>query len=559
MKLSELQIKHFGCIGDDGITVRIDDIIVLIGKNNVGKTTILRAYEAFSGTGAALSLDSFYRNDTSVPVEIVGVFTDISDEDKASIGEKWIYTSDGKDVVKCRWIWKDANVKGEKSSWDNESGEWKPKGVGGWDGIITSCIPMPLLISPFEDTAKMEKQIIDLLTESLNDKIDLLKVSQRVDEIVNEVKADVSKELNDTTNRLQDNLNAVFPGCSISVEPQVGRIDLNKVIADGTHLKISHGDENLYPLSCHGSGLQRAFLWSAIEALADSGKMKSGSRSTTIDSHRQKILLVEEPESFLHPPAVRAARDALYKIAELQNWQVMITTHSPVLVDVSKPHTTIVRVDGVQHGTKIFSTDEANFEEDDRARLRMIRSCHPTVNEFFFADRVILVEGDTEEAVFSEFAPVGVAILNCRGKANIPMFEGILNHFGVPYVVIHDLDRPKAIRKNSYVRNSAWSINMRILSEAKKSVGSHVIVNVPDFEGQYFGYLRNGDKPYNAICELRKAENASVLRELDSIINGDLEDIGNRLICVEEQYTQIGMEYCEKEGIEQSREWDFTG
>ena len=29
---------------------------------------------------------------------------------------------------------------------------------------------------------------------------------------------------------------------------------------------------------------------------------------------------------------------------------------------------------------------------------------------------------------------------------------------------------------------------------------------MPDFEFQYFKYLQKGDKPYNAICELRNVE-----------------------------------------------------
>ena len=117
--------------------------------------------------------------------------------------------------------------------------------------------------------------------------------------------------------------------------------------------------------------MQRAFLWSAIEALADSGKMKNG--RAVIKNGVSKILLVEEPESFLHPPAIRLAREALYKLAKLENWQVMITTHSPIFIDVSKPHTTITRVeknDG--SATNVFSTDKANFSDDERERLQMI-------------------------------------------------------------------------------------------------------------------------------------------------------------------------------------------
>ena len=51
MKLRELIIKNYGCIGENELRVVIDDIIVLIGPNNVGKTTVLNAYESFAGAG----------------------------------------------------------------------------------------------------------------------------------------------------------------------------------------------------------------------------------------------------------------------------------------------------------------------------------------------------------------------------------------------------------------------------------------------------------------------------------------------------------------------------
>lgn len=228
-------------------------------------------------------------------------------------------------------------------------------------------------------------------------------------------------------------------------------------------------------------------MWSAIEALSDTGKVKNG--RAVIKNEEPKILLVEEPESFLHPPAIRSAREALYKIAELDNWQVMLTSHSPIFIDVSKPHTTIIRVEKCESATKIFSTEKANFSEDERERLQMIRNCHPTINEFFFANKVILVEGDTEQAVFTQVKKEDVTILNCRGKANIPMFEKILNHFGMRYVVVHDLDSPKAKRKDIFIKNPMWTINEKIIEEARRGKNNKIIVNVPDFEGQFFGYL----------------------------------------------------------------------
>lgn len=562
MKLSELQIRHFGCIGDELITIKIDNIVVLIGPNNVGKTTILKAYEAFSSSGAPLSIDNFYQRNSTKPVEIIGIFNDISEDDKKQIGKtKWLYEENGKELIKYKWVWSAPNQSGEKFSWDDEVGEWVPGGMGGWDNKIKSCIPTPLKINPFDNPDQLEKQTIELLTNAIKtntnkDKSKIAQLTNEINELANDIKEEVSEELNKTTSKLQDNLRRIFPDHTIDIEAQAGKLDLDKIVAGGTHLRVANADGQYYPLANQGSGLQRTFLWSAIEALADSGKMKNG--RTSIKNEEQKILLVEEPESFLHPPAIRDAREALYKIAELPNWQVMLTTHSPVFIDVSKPHTTIVRVDRKQNTTKTFSTEDANFAGDERERLKMIHNCHPTVNEFFFAHKIILVEGDTEEIVLSQFKDEATTVLNCHGKANIPMFAKILNHFGINYTVIHDLDSPKTERDNKLIKNAAWTINESILSEARNKTGNTVIVNVPDFEVQFFGHLQKGDKPYSAICELQDQKNKQAQEELKSIACGTLDMVQNRIIDKAPDYKRLGVAYCKDHDIKQEGKWDFS-
>lgn len=561
MKLSELQIQHFGCIGDNAIKVKIDNIVVLIGPNNVGKTTIVRAYEAFASSGAALGIDKFYQGNSDKPVEIVGIFNDISEDDKKQIGKKWLYEDDGEELTKYKWVWSTPNQAGEKFSWNNEDKEWVSGGMGGWDSKIKSCIPTPLKVDPFDSPDQLEKQTIELLTSAIKtnttkDQSRLNKLTSDINQLASDIKEEISEELNKTTSRLKENLSRIFPNHDIDIEPQAGKIDLDKIVAGGTHLRVASSDGQYYPLANQGSGLQRAFLWSAIEALADSGKMKSG--RTSVKDKEQKILLVEEPESFLHPPAVRAAREALYKIAELSNWQVMITTHSPIFIDVSKPHTTIVRVDKTQDTTKTFSTEKADFTDDERERLKMIHNCHPTVNEFFFADKIILVEGDTEEIVLSQFKDEATTVLNCHGKANVPMFEKILNHFGINYIVVHDLDSPKAKRDDKFIKNAAWTINEAILSEAQNKAGNTVIVNVPDFEIQFFGHLQTGDKPYSAVRELQNPKNNQVQEELKSIACGNLEAVHDRIIDEASDYGRLGAIYCENHGIKQEGKWDFS-
>ena len=561
MKLIELQIKNFGCIDENGITIKIDDIVVLIGLNNVGKTTSIRAYEMFANSGTILKIDDFYQNNENNPVEIAGVFGEITNEDKQQIGEKWIYkNNDKQDVIKYKWRWEKSGVKGEKYSWYDKEGKWEKGGMGGWDSKIASCIPVPLKISPFDDSIQLENKIVELLTSAVkenvkNDQSKVAKLLDQVNDLANEVKKQIAEELNKTTSRLQKNLNEVFPEHNVDIAPQADKIEVDKILATGTHLNVAGNDGKYYPLANQGSGLQRAFLWSAIEALADTGKMKSG--RSTIESEKPKMLLVEEPESFLHPPAVRLAREALYKIAELDNWQVMITTHSPIFIDVSKPHTTIIRVEKNEGATKIFSTEKAQFSDKERERLQMIRNCHPTINEFFFANKVILVEGDTEQVTFSQVKEERVTIINCRGKANIPMFEKILNHFGVEYIAVHDLDTPKSKRDGKFIKNSMWTINEKIIEEANKGLNGKVIVNIPDFERQFFGYLQSGDKPYNAILELQKEERRNVRDELEKIANGSLSEKYEREITNVSDYKKLGIDYCNENDVPMTEIWEF--
>ena len=561
MKLIELQIKNFGCIDENGITIKIDDIVVLIGPNNVGKTTSIRAYEMFANSGTILKIDDFYQNNENNPVEIAGVFGEITNEDKQQIGEKWIYkNSDKQDVIKYKWRWEKSGVKGEKYSWCDKEGKWEKGGMGGWDSKIASCIPVPLKISPFDDSIQLENKIVELLTSAVkenvkNDQSKVAKLLDQVNDLANEVKKQIAEELNKTTSRLQKNLNEVFPEHNVDIAPQADKIEVDKILATGTHLNVAGNDGKYYPLANQGSGLQRAFLWSAIEALADTGKMKSG--RSTIESEKPKMLLVEEPESFLHPPAVRLAREALYKIAELDNWQVMITTHSPIFIDVSKPHTTIIRVEKNEGATKIFSTEKAQFSDKERERLQMIRNCHPTINEFFFANKLILVEGDTEQVTFSQVKEERVTIINCRGKANIPMFEKILNHFGVEYIAVHDLDTPKSKRNGKFIKNSMWTINEKIIEEANKGLNGKVIVNIPDFERQFFGYLQSGDKPYNAILELQKEERRNVRDELEKIANGSLSEKYEREITNVSDYKKLGIDYCNENDVPMTEIWEF--
>ena len=61
-RLVKLTIKNFRCIGATPVSIDLDDIVVLVGPNNVGKSSVLKAYEVIMSEGSTaghLSIDDF--------------------------------------------------------------------------------------------------------------------------------------------------------------------------------------------------------------------------------------------------------------------------------------------------------------------------------------------------------------------------------------------------------------------------------------------------------------------------------------------------------------------
>ena len=574
MKLAGLTIRNFGCIDENGVDILIDDIVVLIGPNNAGKSTVLGAYEAFASSGASLDISKFHGENPDKPVEIIGVFTQLSDEDKEKVG-KWIHTDDNYgQCIRYRWLWTTPNQSGQKFSWDATAGEYVLNGVGGWDSIIASCIPVPLRVTPHDTSQDLEAKITDILTSAAKtglkkDTGRLADVMRALTRLTEEFGKEVEEEVQKACKQISERLRSVFPGLGVEFQPSLGKFDAEKAIGAGSHIRISAETGTSIPLTQQGTGVQRAFLWSALGTLAEMGHMEKKSR--TVSAGRPRILLIDEPESFLHPPSVRAAREALYAVAGVDGWQVMATTHSPVFIDVSKPHTSIVRIGRDSgSGSRVFSTERSTFDVEERTRLQMIRACHPTVNEFFFADHVVLVEGETEHAVlsilFDRYADQlrkHYHVVNCMGKANIPLFARILNQFQTPYTVIHDSDSPKVKRQEKWQKSGMWTVNTSIMTALKErpknAPPSFAIAHVPDFEGYYFGERLEDDKPAHALMQLARedfdtADELRALREFPlALANGTHPGLYTEMA----ELTERVRAWAEETGVAPAEQWAF--
>ena len=83
MILSSLQIKNLRGIED--VSINLKDFTTLIGQNNSGKSSILRAIQLFCN-GLSPDFEEFRNSQTDLPIESIGVFEDLQNwERKTSI------------------------------------------------------------------------------------------------------------------------------------------------------------------------------------------------------------------------------------------------------------------------------------------------------------------------------------------------------------------------------------------------------------------------------------------------------------------------------------------
>lgn len=541
MKLEKLTITNFrGLKGDQNIIdFSKSNIIFLIGQNNVGKSTYLRAYEFFVNPKQTAAIEDFFNHSESNPITIEGRFIkepeDDNDPDFVGKGksadptwmEKWV---DSNGYIRIRKTWKFKNNSFQKETFSPSEDKWVSNGFGGMDSIFTKYAPKPIAINAMEDESTLEEKVNKLIQDDFIKKI-REDQADLCSEIVDKIKELQEKILgSEKIAQLNEDLNINFKKVFSDLELRIAaNNDENIKLEDAFKKNHTISVQNNYSTRNdsflrNGHGIIRQALFNFLTFLKEN---QEGAR-------KEFLILFEEPELFLHPKIAYKLRESLYELAENSPYQILCATHSPLMIDISKPHSSLIRTVKKEDETTLtyqLDTDIYTKNEELKQRVQMINRFNPHICEVFYADKVILVEGDTETIVYRDllkrfYPKEEIFVLNTGSKNNISFFQNILTEFRIPHCIIHDMDT----KLNSIgANNSAWTLNGKIwdLVERANSVEPGLArryVHNSNFETAHKYILSGGkDKPLRAYTfasriQDRKKDIPDCLKWLDDYV-----------------------------------------
>lgn len=410
MKLVKLTINNFrGLKGENNvIDFTNSNIIFLIGQNNVGKSTYLRAYEYFTNPKTIAAIEDFYNHTTETPIIIEGWFVkeanDENNDDFQGTGKtkdpdwanKWV-GADG--LIKIKKIWGNIGSGFEKYTFSPEKNDWIPNGFGGIDTLFTKYAPQPITISAMEDQASLEEKVNKLIQDDFIKKAketypeDYSELIQKVKDFQSKITG--SESVENLNAELNKHFQQVFAELTLKIQASKDEnIKIEDAFKKNHFVIVERKDaQRKETFLQNGHGVIRQALFNFLAFLKKDAET----------NRKQYIILFEEPEVFLHPKIAFKLRESLYELAEKSPYQILCSTHSPLMIDISKPHSSLIRVvkdDDETTATYQVGDDIFGRDEEQKERVQMInKNQNTTDNEKIILEIIDNGQGMTKDII----------------------------------------------------------------------------------------------------------------------------------------------------------------
>ncbi len=250
-----------------------------------------------------------------------------------------------------------------------------------------------------EQSERRDSALGKLLARTVRAKVNF---STTVDALVAEAREGYQKMLDDNESALQDVSQALQKRLSEWAHPEATlRLEWQQdpsraVRVDLPIAGIIAGESGFEGnLARFGHGFQRSYLLALLQELATSNDQSAPAL----------ILGCEEPELYQHPPQARHLAGLFEKLAE-DNSQIIVTTHSPYFVsgrnfegvrmvrrDIQDNRTQIRQYSYAETASRFAEVVGEPLKKESATMSKVNQALQPGLNEMFFTQRLILVEG----------------------------------------------------------------------------------------------------------------------------------------------------------------------
>ena len=459
--ITTARVRDFRSLAD--VEVSLNDLTVLIGANNAGKTSFLDAMFAAIGAGRkAVGVDDV----RLAPVELTApktreVFIDlmirpVGDDGKVADaypeGSFWVGLWGGPGVatdddqneftgIRTTLRWNEA--RGEHVLERRFLKEWKP--FADWataavhDRPVTAVHMEPLALHYVDAKRDLEEELRKpgsfwrRLTEDLGlTDAEIAEMEETLSGINQKIvgKSAILKHLKENLGGLQSVVAADSGGVEIAPVARKLR-DLSR----GVDVSFSTAGAQSFPLARHGMGtrsLASLLVFRAFAAWRSKQATESGDKS-------HSMLALEEPESHLHPQAQRS----LFAHIRAITGQRVVSTHSPYFAGQAELDDLrlFLKTNG---DTKVTKLDLSSLHKDDVRKLQ--ETVIDTRGDILFSRAVVLFEGQTEEQALPIWAnkywgatvhELGFCFVRTNGTEYFP-FIWLAKALSIPWYVFAD-------------------------------------------------------------------------------------------------------------------------
>ena len=339
MQITDLWIRNFKSIKDMHIS-GIENALILVGKNDTGKTAVLDAIRAVGGDYEVREED-FQENFPNIEIMVTLQITetDLQRFHKYGVVSSYRrYEAWYRDFCKKLPSFQNGELTFEYSV--NREGRIRySDGHGKNNSYIPRVFPHIYYMDTERDLERFQDDLLMLQEDDLLKQMragccmfDMAKecnhcfsciglISRKTPEELNALEAAKLLEyklynLNLDTFSRRVNENFRKNGGRDAIRYSMN-LDVEKTLAVTTEIQRA-GQKERYPVGSMGKGMRSIYMLSLLETYEEEGRKNAD------------LILVEDPEIFLHPKLQRVSGDILYRLSKKN--QVIFSTHSPNLL-----------------------------------------------------------------------------------------------------------------------------------------------------------------------------------------------------------------------------------